>query len=152
MAQHGHPGVASRLVVLWSEGPAHERPHAQHRKELTGDELYPGLFGSAGGAGSADVHAREAVLRREHAGEGIRLVADPLEQRIGEILFLSARCDDVEDHELRGVLDRESREQDRVDEGEDRRVGADAKREREHRDRGEAGRSAQQAPRVAQVL
>ena len=152
VAQHGHSGVAGRLVVLWSEGPAHQRPHAQHRKKLTGNELHPGLFGPADGPGSADVQAREAVLRREHAREGIHLVADPLEQRIGEILFLSARCDDVEDDELRGVLDRESREQDRVDEGEDGRVGADAQREREHRDRGEARRCAQQAPRVAQVL
>jgi hypothetical protein len=55
------------------------------------------------------------------------------------------------DHELLGVRDRQRAQQERVDEGKDRRVRADAKRERGDDREREGGTACERSNRVAQI-
>ena len=62
------------------------------------------------------------------------------------------RLDDADFDQLLGTLDRQRAQADRVDELEDRGVGAGAERQRQDRDDGERRVAAQQARAVAEVL
>ncbi len=97
--------------------------------------------------------ARRAAARRRDAGERplqplpVRVVARrrrvAREARGGVVL--------PDEDDAIGIGVRQRPDQDGVDRGEDRRVGADAEGQRRDRDRGEARRLSQQAKAVAQI-
>ena len=58
----------------------------------------------------------------------------------------------VEQHQLLGASDRQEAQEDLIEEGEDRRVGADAETQRGHHEKAEARVLAEHPERVAQVL
>ena len=95
----------------------------------------------------------------EQPAENLIVLAKIAVERIGEEVCsrsaLRQRVDarrEPDRHELLRVTDGKLTNQDRVDEGEDRGVRADANREGAHDDRGEADVAAQRAKCVHQVL
>src|SRR6185369_16526419 len=86
-----------------------------------------------------------------------RAVAAPGRRRPGAVAAIAAGPErlagvPLEQHEAVRLLDRQPSEQHRVDDAEQRRVGADAERERDDGDGGEARRLAHHAQAVAHVL
>ena len=89
-------------------------------------------------ASVADVHL--VLVERRQAFEGVRLGAPVLQVRDRDALLVVG--DDVariQVEDLLGVIERQAADEDRVDEGEDRRVQADAEAERERRHDREPG-------------
>ncbi len=143
VADDGHGAVrsAAALIVGGAEGAAEHRRHAEHVEESA---ARPDALGELGGAAARQVEA--GVGPGDGAIGPLALpVAKLFPDRIGPRPV-------VEQHQPLGLADRERLQQDAVDEGEDRAVGADAEGERGHGDQRERGAAAQDAQTVAHVL
>jgi hypothetical protein len=142
-------GRRSRLVVLREEIAAQERP-LPDQSEGVGRDVRP-LVTLGHAPFVAHVH-RRAVERRQPAEALLRL-AQVLEIEVRHAHVGAARHVPLRDrHDAIGIVERQAPDEDGVDEGEDRRVHADAEGERDHRDRREPPILDEQARREPQVL
>ena len=119
------------------------RPHAEERQNVRGHPDRPDLLGRV-----AARQIRAPVLGGAHVLEGAALRL-PVEEVRGRDRTVAA----LEDHdEARGIRVGQRPHQDRVDDREDRRAGADAEREGEDGDGREPRRAAEEPQPVARVL
>ena len=150
-ADHGagrsSPSPADRPVP--SMTAAEGRPHAERGEEVARDvlavdrlrlESFPGYL-KAGAGDRQKVRERLVVIAKV-------LVVPPREGAHARLSGISAQQLD----ELFRVAHRQRAEHQRVDQAEDRRVGADAERERQNRHRGEARRATQRPRGISHVL
>ena len=142
-AQYNHRLLAGHAIVLRRERASERRSHAEHLEIVARDEQAPG---SSGVVVDLEVHRREA--QRSNARQHAVAIADVAVIRI-RAGGKPGRARDR--HQALRPLDRERREEERIDDAEDRGVGADAERQRQDRDGGEAWRPQQRAHRVAKV-
>ena len=139
------------LLVGAGEGAAERGREAEGLEEAGGHHRAGELAGVAievpvAGHAAADEHGGEVL-------EGAAAVAEVAEVGGGDGgAAVAARRAAGGPDEAAGVAVRERVQEDRVDDGEDRGVRADAERESQHRGDGEAGVGAELTDSVAEVL
>jgi hypothetical protein len=138
---------SDRAVVVRCEQPPERRFDAEHREGVPGDivaehrpDFVPG----------PDLEVEPGD--REHRAEHAVAVAQLLEQRIIRARAPAALTGMGDDHELLGMLHGKGAQQHRLDDAEDRRVGADGCSERGDDQRGGERRLAQRACGMADVV
>ena len=151
VVEHGHRARVGLMVVLGTQGAADRRPHPEDVEEVAGDDFPERSLGltlgfETQGHGKAGQDAREdLVLVAKVPVHGIR------ERLVGEERALvGARA--VEQHQLLGAGHGQEPQEDLIQQGEDRGVGADAQTQRGHHQQGEARILGQHPDGVAQVL
>ncbi len=136
--------AASAHVVRLGEGAAENRRHAQHLEETAARHDAVGVVRLAA---ARQVEAGRAIGEGPVEQLGIAR-AQLLPQRVGpgRPLLAGQQLD-----EMLGLLDRQGAQHQRVDDREDRRVGADAERQGEDGDRRDHRRRPQRTNRIADV-
>ena len=150
-AQHRHGPWRSFSVVLGAKASAGNDIGTQHREVLTRHELHGHRLGAARRLRSGHIHVVVAIERRKDPRERTRIAADPLEERVRNVLLFASSREQVERRQLAGILDWQHSQKDGIGKTEDGGVGANPERERGDRNRREPGRSAQHPKRVSQV-
>ena len=163
-------GRGGRSVVARLQHAAGGGWHAHGAEKITRDDL---AADDAGGAVAGEVEAA-GVGERGDSGEGVGL-GDGAKHWLGEgaaggigdagreirgaitgghvtVNIGSVARVPAEDDELLGIFDGQGAEHHGVNQAEDSGIGSDAERESENDDDGEAGREAQHAQAVADVL
>ena len=143
LAQDDRRGI--RAVRM--EGLTQERPRSKDIEERRRD-AGPGQAFRLAGPGQRKGHVADAGEAAE-AG-GLRPEVDHPTRP--ERLRVTARAGIPEKHQTIGLGKRQRLEQGRVDDAENRGVGADAKGQRQNRHEREPGRSTQSSDRVSNVL
>ena len=154
MAEHDDAVDAGRPILCAREVAADGRRDAERRQIAGADDFAAQPFGFAV-AGKAPLTAREERVLREH----LLLIAEDFVLGIRPHHLAkdargcgAIRHEQVDHHQIVRLREGQRLQQQRVDEGEDRGVGADAEGERDDRDQGEDRRLDERANRVANVL
>ena len=151
VVEHRHRAGVGLNVVFGGEGAAHGRLHPQHGEEVAGHDLSQRALGLPLG-----LEAQGHRKARQHSREDRVLVAEVAVHRVGKGLIgeegAHVGTGAVEQHQLLGASDGQEAQEDLIEEGEDRRVGADAEAQRGHHEKAEARVLAEHPERVAQVL
>ena len=140
----------SRVRVLCArEGSSEEWLHAENRKEVGGDVLHDDFFRIA-----AARQVGPRIDERRHPVERRDAIAPSEELRRAEHVAFAwpVRALFPEHDDPLRIAERQPFEQHRVDDREDRGVGADAERERQDSDSREARRPQVQTDGVADVV
>jgi hypothetical protein len=152
MAQHDHRFGPRSIHGVSVEQATRSRCRTEHGEVIAGHRRGEHSFGRGRIARAAQAHGSREQARRVHTVERRHTMTQVEVVRIRAVAEAAAgrACADVDEcsricHAHRGA------EQERVSDGEDRRVGADADRQRQHRGRGEQRIPAEQPRRVAHV-
>ena len=155
MAQHDPRRRAPAHVVRLGEHAAGRGPDAEHAEEAPADPQ--AVFGEARLPRRREIERR--VSPRQHAGERLLIRAHGLPQRIRDVRVPSgvvprrpSTVRNLDDGQVPRLRNRQRPNAQRVDQLEDRGVGADAEGEREHGDGGESGTAQQDAGAVPEIL
>ena len=147
VAEHHHRMAAPRDIVLGQNGPAELRLDAEERKRASRHRLaHDGALPCP-----RDRSARGERRRGDAAEDLGRALAQVLDVRVRHRIEPPPAFGFVDVDERLGLHERGVAEEHRVDDAEDRCVGADADRERQHGHRREARMAAQRAQAVADV-
>src|SRR5262249_44447088 len=121
-----------RSIILRRNRPPQRRVDAQHLIIVPAHEL------PVNGRYRLTIHTHGQAQRMvsQHAGERPVVIPDLLVVAVRESVAVLARVGVTEQYELLWVFDRQTFQQDRIHDTEDRRVGADAQRQQERRHAG----------------
>ena len=141
-------GLGALLIIGIRETASEDRPFADQRKQAGGDVGPSILFGCLSFFAEVDVRA-------DHAGnvrKRLRPLAPVVELRIRHTVSLAFRVHHAHGDDPVRIVEGQAAKQDRVDEGEDGRVGADTERQGGCRGEGEPPILDQQTGREPDIL
>ena len=145
VTHHGDRGIQS-LVAGGHQAPGGRR-HSQHLEVVPGGHLSEHLLD-----GSLHLHSQLVSRERGHSRRRRSLVSDALEVRVGRGAAETSIARGADEDQFLRVHHRQLAQQDRLEEADDRGVGADGDGQRQHDDCREARIAAKRAQRVSKIL